>query len=67
MTVLAMTTTHPARALTQAGQVFPGMGAVAEYLRGQARSEARYPAREHEPGLDDDRLPLRRCDRVLTG
>ena len=40
MTVLAVTTTHPADALTQADQVFPGMGAVAGYLRGQARSEA---------------------------
>ncbi|HEX5297448.1 MAG TPA: HAD hydrolase-like protein [Streptosporangiaceae bacterium] len=40
MTVLAVTTTHPADALTQADQVFPGMGAVAGYLRGQARSDS---------------------------
>lgn len=40
MTVLAVTTTHPADALAEADQVFPDMGAVAGYLRGQAWSEA---------------------------
>jgi hypothetical protein len=40
MTVLAVTTTHPADALAQADQVFPGMGAVAGYLRGQAWSDS---------------------------
>jgi hypothetical protein len=40
MTVLAVTTTHPADALAQADQVFPGMDAVAGYLRGQARSDS---------------------------
>lgn len=36
MTVLAVATTHPATALTQADQVFPGMGEVARHLRGTA-------------------------------
>src|SRR5947207_1525706 len=40
MTVLAVTTTHPADALDQADRVFSGMDEVAGYLRGQARSEA---------------------------
>ncbi len=34
MTVLAVTTTHPAAELTQADRVFPGMGEVARHLRG---------------------------------
>jgi mannitol-1-/sugar-/sorbitol-6-phosphatase len=36
MTVLAVATTHLATALTQADQVFPGMGEVARHLRGTA-------------------------------
>jgi mannitol-1-/sugar-/sorbitol-6-phosphatase len=36
MTVLAVATTHPAAALTQADQVFPGMGEVARHLRDAA-------------------------------
>jgi nucleoside-diphosphate-sugar epimerase len=35
--------------------------------RGRLVGHARHPAREHEPGLDDDRLPLCRRDHVLTG
>jgi mannitol-1-/sugar-/sorbitol-6-phosphatase len=38
MTVLAVATTHPADALTQADHVFSAMDEVAGYLRGQARS-----------------------------
>jgi mannitol-1-/sugar-/sorbitol-6-phosphatase len=34
MTVLAVATTHPADALTQADHVFPGMDEVTKYLRG---------------------------------
>lgn len=40
MTVLAVTTTHQAAALTQADQVFSSMNAVAGYLRNQARSDS---------------------------
>ena len=40
MTVLAVATTHPADALTEADQVFSAMGEVTGYLRGQPRSEA---------------------------
>jgi mannitol-1-/sugar-/sorbitol-6-phosphatase len=36
MTVLAVATTHPATALTQADQVFSGMGEVARHLRDDA-------------------------------
>jgi hypothetical protein len=34
MTVLAVTTTHEAAALTQADQVFSGMDEVTSFLRG---------------------------------
>jgi sugar-phosphatase len=40
MTVLAVTTTHPATELTQADQVFSSMDEVARYLRDQARSDS---------------------------
>ena len=43
MTVLAVTTTHPAAALGHADQVLAGMGEVAGWLRG-------HPAREGRPG-----------------
>jgi sugar-phosphatase len=40
MTVLAVTTTHPAAELTQADQVFSSMDDVTSYLRDQARSDS---------------------------
>ena len=40
MTVLAVTTTHPAAELTQADRVFAAMDEVASYLRNQARSDS---------------------------
>jgi mannitol-1-/sugar-/sorbitol-6-phosphatase len=40
MTVLAVTTTHPAAALTRADQVFSSMDEVTSYLRDQVRSDS---------------------------
>ena len=41
MTVLAVTTTHPAAELTQADQVFSTMDEVTGYLRDTDRPQAR--------------------------